>query len=156
MKEYNYDAKKFMMKVTVTGIFCVLITLYAVWKLIQTQETLWAIVMLIAGYTVWNSFVTISNPSKVTLSDEEIVFSAYGREDHFPMTEITNFQVKDFPNVRKLFIRINNASWLHGRYWVPAAFFNDTDELYNAILDIEERFHPNSLKAMARNSHKKK
>ncbi len=156
MKEYIFDPKKFRMKVTVTGVFCVLIALYSIWQVITGGEAIWAIVLIIAGYTVWNSFVTISNPSKVTLSDEEIVFSAYGREDHFPMTEITSFRVKDFPNVRKLFIRINNASWLHGRYWVPAAFFNDTDELYKAILDIEERIHPNTLKAMARNSHRKK
>ena len=156
MKEYIFDPKKFMIKVTVTSGFCALIALYAIWQVISGGEAIWAIVLIISGYTVWNSFVTISNPSKVTLSDEEIVFSAYGREDRFPMTEITSFRVKDFPNVRKLFIRVNNASWLHGRYWVPAAFFNDTDELYNAILDIEERFHPNSLKAMARNSHKKK
>ena len=156
MKEYNYDAKKFKMKVTFTSWFCVLIAAYSVWQLILTKETFWAIVFLIAAYTVWNSFVTISNPSKVTLSDEEIVFSAYGREDHFPMTEITSFRVKDFPNVRKLFIRINNASWLHGRYWIPAAFFNDTDELYRAILDIEERIHPNTLKSAARYPHKKR
>lgn len=156
MKEYNYDAKKFMMKVTVTGVFCVLIALYSIWQWFLTRETLWAIILLIAVYTVWNSFVTISNPSKVILSDEEIVFSAYGREDRFPMTEITSFRVKDFPNVRKLFIRINNASWLHGRYWIPAAFFNDTDELYRAILDIEERIHPNTLKSAARYSHKKR
>ena len=156
MKEYIFDPKKFRMKVTVTGVFCVLIALYSIWQVITGGEAIWAIVLIIAGYTVWNSFVTISNPSKVTLSDEEIVFSAYGREDHFPMTEITSFRVKDFPNVRKLFIRINNASWLHGRYWVPAAFFNDTDELYKAILDIEERIHPNTLKAMARNSHRRK
>ena len=156
MKEYKYDAKKFGMKVTVTGVFCALIVLYCVWQCIVTQEAIWAIVAFVAFYTVWNSFVTISNPSKVTLSDEEIVFSAYGREDHFPMTEITSFRVKDFPNVRKLFIRINNASWFKGRYWIPAAFFNDTDELYKAILDIEERIHPNTLKSMARYSHKKR
>ena len=156
MKEYNYDPKKFMVKVTVTGVFCVLIALYSLWQLIVSKEAIWAIVLIIAVYTVWNSFVTISNPSKVTLSDEEIVFSAYGREDHFLMTEITSFRVKDFPNVRKLFIRINNATWFKGRYWVPAAFFNDTDELYNAILDIEEHFHPNSLKSMARHSQSRR
>ena len=156
MKEYNYNAKKFNMKVTVTGVFCVLIALYSVWQLFATGESIWGIAFIIAGYTVWNSFVTISNPSKVVLSDEEIVFSAYGREDHFLMTEIHSFRVKDFPNVRKLFIRVNNASWLKGRYWIPAAFFNDTDELYKAILDIEERVHPNSLKSVARHSQKKK
>ena len=156
MKEYNYNAKKFRMKVTVTGVFCILIALYAIWQLIVTKEPIWVAVIIVAGYTVWNSFVTISNPSKVTLSDEEIVFSAYGREDHFPMTEIKSFRVKDFPNVRKLFVRINNASWFKGRYWIPAAFFNDTDELYKAILDIEERIHPSTLKSMARYSQKKK
>ncbi len=155
MKEYNYDAKKFRMKVTVTGVFCVLIALYGACQWIMTQDTLMAIIFIVAFYTVWNSFITISNPSKVTLSDEEIVFSAYGREDRFPMTEITSFRVKDFPNVRKLFIRINNASWFKGRYWVPALFFNDTDELYKAILDIEERIHPNTLKSAARYPHKK-
>lgn len=156
MKEYIFAPKKFRIKVTVTGVFSAMITAYAVWRMIADREPAWAFVILIAGYTVWNTFVTISNPSKVTLSKNEIVFSAYGREDHYLMKDIHSFRVKDFPNVRKLFIRVNNASWLHGRYWVPAAFFNDTDELYKAILDIEERIHPNTLKSMARNSHKKK
>lgn len=156
MKEYNYDAKLFSRKVTMVGVFCILIIVYSVWQLMATKSLVWGFVLLVAGYTVWNSFVSISNPSKVILSDEEIVFSAYGREDRFLMTEIKSFRVKDFPDVRKLFIRVNNANLLKGRYWVPAMFFNDTDELFRAILDIEERVHPNTLKSMARYSQKKK
>lgn len=144
----------FFRKVTVTGIFCALIALYSLWQLVATKQSMWIIILIVAGYTIWNSFISISNPGKVILSDEEIVFCAYGREDHFPMSEIKSFRVKDFANVRKMFIRVNQAGLLKGRYWVPAAFFNDTDELYKRILDIEEQIHPGTLKSMARQNQK--
>lgn len=149
MKEYYYKKNLFFRRVTFTAAFCTVIFLYGCLKLIVTANAAWIIVLIVSGYTVWNSFVSISNPSKIILSDTEIVFCAYGREDRYIIKELKDFKVKDFPDVKKMFVRVNNPTLFTGRYWIPASSFNDSDELYKRILSVENKLNPNSLKARA-------
>ena len=155
MKEYCYDKKTFTIKVTAISVFCILISLYVIWQMLVTKQMNMLLILIITGYTIWNSFISMSNPSKVVLSKDGVTFSAYGREDHYPMADIKSFRVKDFPGSRKMFIRVNGGGILKGRYWVAAYYFNDTDELYNAILELENKIHPGTLKSRARFAHKK-
>ncbi|MCI8566206.1 MAG: hypothetical protein HFI39_07845 [Lachnospiraceae bacterium] len=151
MRVYEYDSAVYSRKVTTTGVFCALILLYSVYSLFfGNNMILWIGAGIISFYTVWETFISLSNPSKVIVDADSITFCAYGREHRYLWSEIERFKVKEFTGARKLFVRINKAGILRGRYWVNCYYFNDTDLLYKYIVDREYLIHPTSLKARAR------
>lgn len=152
MCTYTYDPAVYARKITLIGIFCGAVLLYSGVRILTGGGSpLWAGVGAVAAYTVWETFISLSNPGQVRMDEKGIVFRAYGREHRYSWDEITRFRVKEFTGARKLFIRINQAGFLRGRYWLHCYYFNDTDELYNGMVDRECRMHPDSIKAWARN-----
>ena len=124
-------------------------------NLLTTNNPLYFAPIIICIYIIWEDFVSISNPSEVTITDESITFGAFGRKHTFLWSEIKLFTIKEFVSSRKMFIRINDAGLLKGRYWVNCYFFVDGEELYMWLRDKEYALHPNSLKAQARRSNEK-
>ena len=155
MRTYTYDSAIYARKITLIGIFCTAVLIYAGVR-IQAGGSLpvWTGVGVVAAYTVWETFISLSNPRQVRMDEHEIIFSAYGREHRYGWNEISQFRVKELTGARKLFIRINQAGFFRGRYWLHCYYFNDTDELYNAIVDRECLIHPDSIKAWARGKSK--
>lgn len=152
MRTYTYDPKIYNRKITFTGWFCLAILVYSVIQLVSgSNPAIWIGVVIVSTYTVWETFISLSNPSQVVVSDEKIIFRAYGREHEYRWDEITRFRAKEFTGARKIFLRINKAGILRGRYWLHCYYFNDTEELYQMIVDQENRIHPDSIKARAKN-----
>ncbi|MCI8401264.1 MAG: hypothetical protein HFI38_04085 [Lachnospiraceae bacterium] len=156
MRTYEYDPAIYARKITLIGGFCALIFLYSIYSLIVSGgNVIWIAAAIISAYTVWETFISLSNPSKVIVDADSITFCAYGREHRYLWSDINRFRVKEFVGARKLFVRINEASILKGRYWLHCYYFNDTDLLYKYIVDKEYLIHPDSLKARARESGEK-
>lgn len=155
MRVYQYHSATYGRKITFTGVICAAILAYAAIKLLMGgTPAVWVGVGAIAAYTVWETFISLSNPSKIAISDEGITFYAYGREHSYLWKDIEMFRIKEFPGARKLFIRINGAGFLKGRYWLHCYYFNDSDELYGRMVDKEYQIHPNTVKAWARDGSK--
>ena len=77
-KIYEYDTKVYRTKITITAIFCAFILAYSLFSIFTTNvPALWVVAAVVAGYFVWETFVSIANPSKVEVSDQGITFSAY-------------------------------------------------------------------------------
>lgn len=151
MHTYTYDSSVYARKVTFTGILCAGVLIYSAVSMVLGGITPgWVGVGAVAAYTVWETFISLSNPSQVKMDENGIVFYAYGREHRYNWSEIRRLRIKEFTGARKLFVRINRAGLLRGRYWLHCYYFNDTDELYNAMVDKECRMHPDSIKAWAR------
>lgn len=152
MRTYTYDSAIYARKITFIGIFCVAVLIYAGIRMtVGGSIPVWTGVGAVAAYSVWETFISLSNPRQVRVDEDGIVFCAYGREHRYNWKDITQFRVKEFTGARKLFIRINQAGFLRGRYWLHCYYFNDTDELYNTMVDRECQIHPDSIKAWARN-----
>lgn len=155
MRVYQYDPKTYARKITFIGIFCAVVLAYAAIELLTGKTpAVWIGVGVIAAYTVWETFVSLSNPNRVVVDEDGITFCAYGREHRYLWKDIQAFRVKEFTGARKLFIRINQAGFLKGRYWLHCYYFNDTDELYGEMVDREYKLHPNTVKAWARDGSK--
>lgn len=151
MKEYNFDKKVYSVQITLTGVFCIAIALFCAYSMITTGTIgIYAIGALVAIYTAWNDFVSISNPEKVTLADDYIAFTAYGREHKYMREDIEEFRLREFPSAGKIYIRLNKSNIFKGRYWVHCKLFDDGEELFTRLRDMEYEIHPDSLKAKAR------
>lgn len=151
MHIYTYDPKIYARKITFIGIFCIAVLTYAGIRILTGGPIpVWAGVGVVAAYTVWETFISLGNPSRVIMDEHGILFCAYGREHRYTWNEISQFRVKEFTGARKLFVRVDQAGFLRGRYWLHCYYFNNTDELYHAVVDRECQIHPDSIKAWAR------
>lgn len=154
MKTYTYTPKEYNIKVTVPSVFTVFIFIVCIYEIIfSANKAVFALVGFIALYTFWDTFVSISNPSQVKISSQFLSFIAYGREHQYLLEDIYSFKIKEFRYSGKMFIRINKANRLRGRYWLNTKEFPDGNELFQYMMDLEHHVHPNSLKAIARNSN---
>ncbi|MDO4311741.1 MAG: hypothetical protein Q4C52_01510 [Eubacteriales bacterium] len=150
MHTYKYDPKVFFVKITVTAGFCVLIFAYAILHLVMgDMPILWGATAIVSGYFVWESFVSIANPSKVEVNDSGIIFSAYGREHRYNWEEVRRFKCKPLASGTKMFVRINEAGIFRGRYWVNCYYYSDGEELFKFLYNKEIEIDPEGLKARA-------
>jgi len=149
-KTYAYNPKEYFTQITFIGMFCAAVfVLCIVMCVISELRLLFGFVALVAGYTVFNTFVSRSNPSEVILEEDGISFAAYGKAVKYRFEDITSFRAKDFQMTGKIFLRVNKSSLFQGRYWINTARFNDGAELFLYLLRLEHQTHPDSLKAKA-------
>ncbi len=155
-KIYTYDPKRYAVRITGIGYFSVLIMLYSIYQLIASKKLYFIAVIVVCLYIVWESFITLANPDKVIISDDEITFTVKEREDRYLWKDIRDFRVKEFIDRKQVYIRINkqNPSLFKGRYWVYCRYFNDADELFMFFIKKEMEIHPDTIKAYARRGSK--
>lgn len=156
MKTYRYEQAKFNVSVTVTGIFCLLLCVVSVTDVMGVTDLLpapvAALVLIVAGYQVWNTFVAIANPQDVIIDEESITFGAFGRRDRFAFADIRSFSVREVGGDARIYVRVNGGGLLRGRYWLQTLYMSDGKELFQWLEDFEYRVEPDSLKARARRS----
>jgi hypothetical protein len=62
--------------------------------------------------------VTLHHPRSVSIDDEAITFSAYGRRHRFAWSEVEQLRVRRFLVRDRVLVRISPASPWRGRYWI--------------------------------------
>ncbi|WP_035425315.1 hypothetical protein [Atopobium fossor] len=152
-KKYVYEAPFYFIEVVLVGILCAVVTVIclalAVFRPILSPGLL-VFIAAVAFYQVWNTFISISNPETVTLSDSEISFSGFNRIHTYKINELSTFLVRPFPSSGKTYVRVGNHNIFKGRYWVPTKMFSDGKELFNQINELDYKLNPASLKSRAR------
>ena len=137
-------------KITVTACFCVFIFAYAVFQLVTGENPLlWIGALVVSGYFVWETFISIANPSKVEVDEKGITFSAYSKAHHYEWSEIRKFRCKPLASGTKMFVRINEAGIFRGRYWVNCYYYSEGEKLFKFLFDKEIEVDPQGLKAKA-------
>ncbi|MGI6509641.1 MAG: hypothetical protein ACOX1L_03520 [Erysipelotrichaceae bacterium] len=155
MKKYVYKKDHFFVRVTLVGIICILMGIYNIYLLIINRNYLNLFIVIICAYQILNTFFSLSNPEEVYIDDHRLTFKAYGKVHTYDFKQIYDFRVKEFPQAKKVYVRINKNqnNLLKGRYWVFCLYFNDADELFQWFLDKEYQMHPDTVKATARRSN---
>lgn len=147
---YEYDSNVYFRKITVTAVFCTFIFFYSVFQLATGENPLlWVGAVVVSGYFVWETFVSIANPSKVEIDEKGITFSAYRKSHHYDWAEIRKFRCKPLASGTKMFVRINEAGIFRGRYWVNCYYYSEGEKLFRFLFDKEVEIDPQGLKAKA-------
>lgn len=158
-KAYVYSPREYFWKVTLTGIVAICVFVASVALIVigtDLNPLLFAFIALVAGYTVFNTFVARTYPNQVLLEEDGISFSAYGKTTKYRFDEIERFMVKDWRGSGRMFIRVNKPGLLHGRYFLYCNRCNDGEELFLYILKLEYKTHPTSWKSKAWDSTRPK
>lgn len=155
MKKYVYKKDRFFIRVTLVGIICIIMGIYNIYLIVKGATILNLIIVIVCIYQIFNTFFSLSNPEEVYIDDHRITFKAYGQVHTYDFKQIYDFRVKEFPQAKKVYVRINKNqnNLLKGRYWVFCLYFNDADELFQWFLDKEYQMHPETVKAHARRSN---
>lgn len=151
-KTFSYNPLQYLFNVTLTGIFCGAVVLGCIYLIVfsSISPVLLSVIALVALYTMWNCFISKSNSASVTVSDDVISFTSFGRTDTYIINDIDTIRIREFPTGGKMYIRINDYGLRKGRYWIHFSKFEDGKTLMKKLLDIEYAIHPDSLKARAR------
>lgn len=93
LKLYQYKPSCFFVQVTLPGIFTALIGLFSIYQMIVSDYgPAYGFVLLVTIYHVWNTFVSVSNPEKISVNANKILFHAYGKEHSYDLDEIKKLQ----------------------------------------------------------------
>ena len=153
---FTYQNPYYAIEVTLTGIFCIEIAFVSVCCIafnLLLPRAVFMLALLVSCYQIWNTFVSGSNPKVIELSEEVVSFNSYGRIQKYDLKKVNSFLVREFPSSGKIYLRVNDASLLSGRFWIPTKMFNDSEELFSLLRDLEYKIHPDSLKARARRTN---
>ena len=152
-KVYTYEKKYFNIEVLLTGIISILVSLISlVMMVLQFLTPLFVILFVVCVYQIVNTFFTNSNPREIEVTDKTLSLSSFNIKDTYELKQIKSFRVREFPRKAKAYVRINKK----GRYWIQTYRMNDGDELYDWLLTFEQKIHPDSLKARAKQFDKSK
>lgn len=152
-KKYIYDSKRYAVRITGIGYFSIFLLIYGIYMLFTSGFNGMYLGMIgICVYIIYETFITCANPNEVIISDRKITFKDPRRTDTYNWSDIKDWRVKELPNRKQVYIRINkdNFDIRKGRYWVFCLYFNDCDELYKYLVEKEFEIHPDSLKAKSR------
>lgn len=148
MSQYVFQKSVYMRKVTVIGIFCLVVALYSCVMLLMGQPLFW-ILLLISLYQAFNTFVSLSNPSEVTLTEDTLAFSAYGKTHSYKLADIKSFRVKELDRYHKMYVRVNDGGLLRGRYWLNCREMEGGRELWDRLAYLEYEKEPDQIKFRA-------
>lgn len=151
MKHYTYNSSHYMIQMTIPGIFTLLIGLYSLYKFIFSGfYFLWLLIAAVCVYNVWNTFVSISNPSEIVVADSTLTFMAYKGSHVYETDKIEKFAMRPVAGGERLYVMINNGGILRGRYWIRLPEFNDSKELNDYFYKLDAKVNPNSVFTTAR------
>ena len=156
VKQYIYEKNRYQVRIIGIGYFSIFLLLYGIYSLITTGSIMYLTIIMICLYIIYETFITCANPNKIMISDKEIIFESPWHKDSYRWDDIVDFRVKELPNRKQVYIRINKDQFdiMKGRYWVYCFYFNQADELYDFFLDKEAQIHPDSIKAKNRRESK--
>lgn len=150
-RRYEIVPKRFWFDVTMPGILTIIVLIVCLYQMFKLQSinNIYVLFAVAAAYNIFNSFISLSNPRVVELTQETIQFNAFGQKHAYSIEDIKNFNVREFPSGGLIYLRID-PSLLRGRYWIKTKKYEEGKELFQRILDLDYQKNPDSLKSYAK------
>ena len=143
---YKYDKKKYFITVTLTSIFIVFLLIYAVIKnILNFNVNIYTIIILASCYELFNIYIAGVKPLEIELDNQRLVLRGYRKEDIYEIQDLKYMMTKELAN-KRLYLRINKYSLLKGRYWLDTKSYENSENLYLNIMELERLICPNQLK----------
>lgn len=98
----------------------------------QADQFTWTI-LLFCLWVVVDHVVALAHPESISVDDQGIALSSFGRTQTFAWSEVTRFRIKRLAS-GTFYLRINEGGLFKGRYWIPMHKFPDREALTQALL----------------------
>ena len=148
---YKYNKKKYFITVTLTSIFIVFLLIYAVIKnIFDFNINIYTFIILASSYELFNIYIAGVKPLEIELDSQKLVMRGYHKEDIYEIQDLKYMMTKELAN-KRLYLRINKYSLFKGRYWLDTKSYENSENLYMNIMELERLICPNQLKYNHRN-----
>lgn len=152
---YKYDTKKYFVKIILTSIFIGFLLIYAIIKNISNLNiSIYTFIIIASLYELFNIYIAMCKPSEIELTDEVVIFKSFNKERKYEIKNLKFMMIKELSN-KKLYLRIDNYNFFKGRYWLDTKSYENNQELYVNLLELERSVNPNQLKYNTRRIVKK-
>lgn len=142
-KVYRLERQKVLFGIMIPTVIAAGVTVWMLIEWISGNET--AITLPIAALSALiflDHVAALSHPEAVSVSDSELKFSGFGRSHRYTFDEIQRINVRKNGFSKSLYVRVNNAGLLKGRYWLQIDRFENGQELQKALETLVEQKHP--------------
>ncbi|RRF89238.1 MAG: hypothetical protein DUD33_08070 [Coriobacteriaceae bacterium] len=150
---YTYDRRRYTIDVLLaTYVSVVGLPLAVVLLSLGVLAPLMLLLAVVCGYSLLNAFVAHAYPRKVTFDGSSVAFESFGHVDSYPAGSIERLRVQRYPDCMRLYLRVNNASPLRGRYFLHCEDLydpegNNAGPVYDFLLKLAGEASPAQGKA---------
>ena len=99
----------------------------------KADQFTWTI-LLFSIWVVVDHAVALAHPESITLDEEHIAFTSFGRTHAYPWSSVRKLRIKRLAS-GTFYVRINDGGLFKGRYWIPVHKFPDHVALSQALID---------------------
>lgn len=132
---YKYPVTNYLMNILVPIFVMVGLIIWAITGTVNEGLTpLYKLIFTVVPILLFFGVLGLSNPSKVEVTDEKIIFSAIGMSHVFNWNEVRSLKLKNYHYIGKMYVRVGNPTFLRGRYWISSNM-NGYVELINILYE---------------------
>jgi hypothetical protein len=154
---FRHDPRLYRSRVYGEGMVSLFALAFCVYKYITTLTTiriLWLLVGIVCIYSFYRLLISRSTPELITITPESIRFEGAGKKREYLISDLSEFLIKEFKIQAMQFIRIKDKSGKKSKYWIELKVYSDPKILEQQLLKVEERIHPEEMKAMIKSHNK--
>lgn len=132
-----------MFWIYVPTVMAALVVLLMTYDLLVGQSTITTIPFAFLGTLIFlDHYLALSHPEKIVVDDQSIDFSCFGRHHSYSFSQIHRINIRKTAFSKSIYVRINNAGLLKGRYWLQPEQMSDGEELQKVLESLVELKHP--------------
>jgi len=142
-KVYRLERQKVLFGIWIPAILAAMITIWMLVDWLGGNVNAFTIpIAALSGLIFLDHVLSLSHPETVTIDDSSIELSGFGRHHRYALDEIRRINVRKNAYSKSLYVRINEAGLLKGRYWLQIDKISDGQELQKVLESLVEQKHP--------------
>ena len=153
---FRHDPRLYRSRVYGEGMVSLFALGFCIYKYITNPSIriLWALVGIVCIYSFYRLLISRSTPELIDIQTDRITFQGAGKKREYLFNELSEFLIKEFKLQATQFIRIKDKTGKKSKYWLELKVYSDPKILEQQLLKIEERIHPDEMKAMIKSHNK--
>jgi hypothetical protein len=146
LRTYKYDPKRYFVAVIIPDILILCIFLWSFISLIKGDGSLFnSFLLFLTLFSLIKNYVSLSQPNKIIKDGNKLYFLAYGRQHVYDIGELDFIRIKEIQPKKNIFLRIGSSGLFKGKYWIKIKSFDNGEEIYRQLKELELKIHPGLL-----------
>lgn len=142
-KVYQYSHRRVLFGIYVPTSLSALTVIYLTFERLLGNATALTIPLaLLAGIIFLDHFGALSHPERVETQEKSIEFICFGRRHRYTFDQIVRINIRKTAFSKNIYVRINDAGLIKGRYWLQIEQLNEGQELLKFLEGLVELKHP--------------
>lgn len=132
-----------MFGITLPATLAALVFLIMSYDLIVGQQNVTTVPFAVLALLIFLDHVlALSHPEIIRTGEGWIEFSGFKRTHHYEVKDIQRINIRKTAFSKSIYVRINDAGLLKGRYWLQIEQLHDGAELQKFLDALVELKHP--------------